>query len=498
MLRWPHHFDMKSTLSILALNGRIALPQFLRMTVSHFFETSASGWCIKKKAAMLQVPQRFHNLGPKDPWWHTAEDFNAAGFEGSDGVGATPCVGTGVIFRRECLASIGGQSYWSVTEDFKTSFNLLSQGFSTMYLARNLVYGIAVDDIPGVHKQRIRWATGGLEILLRDSPLLRCGLSPAATMLFFANAWQYVLSVPSMYYLVAPLIYLYVGVSPIYCLMLEVSVFFGGFILVTRSLQWWQVRLVKIISKDLCLWRGSQQVVWLTPIFLEALCSFIWHEFLCAPVRWVFKLSKSHATFAVTDKSAGTAPWRIIFRTSWFVWVFYSTFAMGLIINLVLPLFTDEQYDLNWSLHFGVSIALCGYICCMLFVQLGVLLPYINKEQKGLVSWWLPTQSCNLNQVVIIEADVKQNWLCRINCFGAPSSERPILTPSSSSSSLESGLEQEIQLGMHVRFRLPPYMLQHWKFRVACGLTLLAVLVGLPYLTLVVNHDSRFLTISLF
>lgn len=111
----------------------IVTPRFLRETVPHFFEKNACDkFVIKEKAAMLQVPQRFWNLGKNDPWWHTAEDFNAAGFEGSDGVGGTPCVGTGVLFKRECLVSIGGQSFWSVTEDFKTSFNLLANGFSTM------------------------------------------------------------------------------------------------------------------------------------------------------------------------------------------------------------------------------------------------------------------------------------------------------------------------------------------------------------------------------
>lgn len=39
--------------------------------------------------------------------------------QGRDGIGAAPCCGTGVVFRRDVLVSIGGQSYGSITEDYK-------------------------------------------------------------------------------------------------------------------------------------------------------------------------------------------------------------------------------------------------------------------------------------------------------------------------------------------------------------------------------------------
>jgi hypothetical protein len=36
--------------------------------------------------------------------------------QGRDGIGACPCCGTGVVFRRDILVSLGGQSYGSITE----------------------------------------------------------------------------------------------------------------------------------------------------------------------------------------------------------------------------------------------------------------------------------------------------------------------------------------------------------------------------------------------
>jgi cellulose synthase/poly-beta-1,6-N-acetylglucosamine synthase-like glycosyltransferase len=52
--------------------------------------------------------------------------------QGRDGIGAAPCCGTGVVFRRDVLVSIGGQAYGSITEDYNTAMTLLSAGFATM------------------------------------------------------------------------------------------------------------------------------------------------------------------------------------------------------------------------------------------------------------------------------------------------------------------------------------------------------------------------------
>ena len=506
----------------------IALESMLDTMLGHFYESNGSGgWKLKEKAAMVQVPQRFHNLGPKDPWWHTAEDFNAAGFEGSDGVGATPCVGTGVLFRRACLVAIGGQSYWSVTEDFKTSSNLLSQGFSTMYLARDLVYGIAVDDVLGIQKQRLRWSEGGLEILQQDMPLFRTGLSPAATVLFFANAWQYVLSVPSMLFLIAPLVYLYTNVSPVDTFLLEVAVFLGGFLIITRSMQWWQVRLISCISKDLCLWRGCQQVVWLAPLFFESLCAFVWKHY----VRPIFG-AKKHSTFVVSAKGDISTPALDVVRSSWFVWTFYVLFALGVVENFVLASVGVWDLDLDFALHLALGVLLCWYVAATLFPIVSVLLPCIAIEPKGVVVW-VP-KDADEHVAVVIEDD-NANVTCwgtdqfvrSHGCFGpqpprktdnikkveswsTESSDRPRAVRASDKAEskikkVTSVVSLDEMVGGNVRnamspgldkrprFHLPPYMQNHYKFRVVYGTMILVATVGVPILAVFVYRDTRFL-----
>ena len=72
---------------------------------------SRGEWCLKPKAAFVQTPQDFYNLDSADALGHAARFFYGPMLQGRDGVGACPCVGTGVIFRRDILVSMGGQAY---------------------------------------------------------------------------------------------------------------------------------------------------------------------------------------------------------------------------------------------------------------------------------------------------------------------------------------------------------------------------------------------------
>jgi cellulose synthase/poly-beta-1,6-N-acetylglucosamine synthase-like glycosyltransferase len=153
-------------------------PDFLQKTVGHFYVQEEKGveapWVPKKKAAFIQTPQDFFNVSRSDgrhqmvtswarllvrqpcpnqapaklpmssataaavcsaahtrcvslcaalqvdaadPMVHCARFFYGPMLQGRDGIGACPCCGTGVVFRRDVLVSIGGQAYGSITED---------------------------------------------------------------------------------------------------------------------------------------------------------------------------------------------------------------------------------------------------------------------------------------------------------------------------------------------------------------------------------------------
>ena len=95
---------------------------------------------------------------------HRAAFFYGPMMQGRDGIGACPCVGTGVIFRRAALISIGGQAFGSITEDYNSAMTLMGAGFSSIYLNERLIYGLAPDDLESVFKQRLRWGMGSLQV----------------------------------------------------------------------------------------------------------------------------------------------------------------------------------------------------------------------------------------------------------------------------------------------------------------------------------------------
>jgi cellulose synthase (UDP-forming) len=172
----PHHAKAGNINSCLLKEGpgrgvfmmvldcdMIVHPDFLLRTLGHFYEPADGSttaptkqeelasipWRLKDKAALLQTPQDFWNVPASDPLVHCARFFYGPMLQGRDGIGAAPCCGTGVIFRRDILVSIGGQEYGSITEDYNTAMTLLSQGFATMYLNERLVFGMVPEDIEG-------------------------------------------------------------------------------------------------------------------------------------------------------------------------------------------------------------------------------------------------------------------------------------------------------------------------------------------------------------
>lgn len=200
-------------------------------------------------------------------------------------------VGTGVIFNRHALLSIGGQSYGSVTEDYKTCMILQHAGFSTVYLNDRLVYGLAPDDIAGTMRQRLRWATGSLQIMFQDSPLCKPGLSWAQRAVLFQSQFQYVVALPLLSIIVGPLLYMYFGITPI---SLENGIEFLALFVTYYWLNRWMIFLAARCGDvdSLELWRGSQQYIYMVPNHMIAIVNVI--------VAAVF--TKRDIAFAVTEK----------------------------------------------------------------------------------------------------------------------------------------------------------------------------------------------------
>ena len=72
------------------------------------------------------------------------------------------------------------------------------------YLAK----GLSPETIHDFYKQRFRWAAGGLEIFVRNNALFKRGLKPVQRFLYFWAGFNTCLSIPMIYLIYCPIIYL--------------------------------------------------------------------------------------------------------------------------------------------------------------------------------------------------------------------------------------------------------------------------------------------------
>jgi len=130
-------------------------PSFLKRSIPMFGDN----------VAYVQTPQTYYNIGWADPW---ASDAQKRFYYNVQHVamhrwGASECVGTGVVFRHKHLASIGGFTYGSLTEDTATGLELHKAGFSSCYLPQVLQLGTTPPTLAGQYRQKMRWTLGGLQ-----------------------------------------------------------------------------------------------------------------------------------------------------------------------------------------------------------------------------------------------------------------------------------------------------------------------------------------------
>ena len=389
----PHHakagninhclLTESSTLTdyILVLDcDMIIHPTFLRRTLGHFMVDSGGGeWRHKDFAALLQTPQDFWNVDRDDPMVHCARFFYGPMLMGRDGAGALPCCGTGVIFKRDILVSVGGQSYGSVTEDCNTAMQLLSSGFANMFMDERLVYGMAPETLFGVFKQRLRWAMGAIQILYRDNPLRKRGLTVAQSCLFFEIGAHHYLAFGTAFMAVVPLFYVFLSVSPVVVEYLwEFCIVFGVFFISNRLMMVWAHKGCPT-GGSLELWRGGQLWVWMCPNHVEASIRTFFAE---APLirRITFEIK-----FSVTEKHKGSSSLLQSLSCTWIFVLYLVASAAAFVMFIVMA--SLQKYT-AWEILIKLTAVMWSlYLCLCIWPPVSLLLPRIETEQGWRISW---------------------------------------------------------------------------------------------------------------
>ncbi|MFQ3637090.1 MAG: UDP-forming cellulose synthase catalytic subunit [Cyanobacteriota bacterium] len=188
------------------------------------------GFFLKPKVALVQTPHWFYNPDPFERNLLTRgqipvgnELFYKVLQKGNDHWNAAFFCGSAAVVRREYVRQIGGIATETVTEDCHTALRLHSLGYQSIYYDKIMVAGLAPEKFSSYVGQQVRWARGMAQILRLENPLFnrKLKLSLAQRLCYFSATSHFFFGFPRLMYVIAPMIYLLLGISSVRGLGLE-------------------------------------------------------------------------------------------------------------------------------------------------------------------------------------------------------------------------------------------------------------------------------------
>lgn len=254
---------------------------FLKETVGFFDDA---------KVAIVQTPHHFYNpdvfqrnLRVGDLVKNEQALFFRSLQAGRDAHNSAFFAGSGGLFRRQPLEEIGGFQTQTITEDIHTSMNLHAKGYTSCYLNRVLSAGLMPETFEGYLKQRKRWAMGCIQVLLRDNPLTKRGLTVSQRLDYFGSIFYFFFGLPRLICLVAPLSSLLFQTPPIHADVVLLGLHFFSFYIASAL-------VMRPVS------RGSRNPFW----------SDIYEIAMCFALTWValkaLVTPRKERVFEVTPK----------------------------------------------------------------------------------------------------------------------------------------------------------------------------------------------------
>jgi cellulose synthase (UDP-forming) len=185
----------------------------------------------------------------------------------------------------------------SVTEDMATAMRLHRLGWSSVYHHEVLAHGLAPEDLATMLQQRLRWAQGTLQVLLKENPLTQRGLKLGQRLMYFATMWSYLSGFAAVVFFAAPMLYLCFGALPVHAYGLTFLTFFAPYMLLNQLLFF-------VVGYGVKTWRGQQYSFALFPLWIRACVTAVANVYFSRPLGFV-------VTPKTRQESTGV-PWRLI------------------------------------------------------------------------------------------------------------------------------------------------------------------------------------------
>nr|KEP23702.1 cellulose synthase [Georgenia sp. SUBG003] len=185
----------------------------------------------------------------------------------------------------------------SVTEDMATCMRLHGLGWRSVYHHEILAHGLAPEDLRTMLQQRLRWAQGTIQVMLRENPLVQRGLTLGQRLMYFATMWSYLSGFTAVVFMAAPVVYLCLGVLPVNAYGMEFLQRFLPYIVLNQL-------LFAAVGYGVKTWRGHQYSFALFPVWIRACLTAAGNVFLGRPLGFVVTPK--------TRQAGGSFPWRLV------------------------------------------------------------------------------------------------------------------------------------------------------------------------------------------
>jgi cellulose synthase (UDP-forming) len=151
----------------------------------------------------------------------------------------------------------------SITEDMATAMRLHAAGWRSVYHSEILAHGLAPEDLGSALGQRLRWAQGTLQVLLRENPLFKKGLSAGQRLQYSTTIYSYFSGFASLVFLLSPVAFGFTGIGPVAAWDSEFFWRFIPFFLLNQA-------MYRFVAWGTHVHRGEQYSLALFPVWIRA------------------------------------------------------------------------------------------------------------------------------------------------------------------------------------------------------------------------------------
>lgn len=163
-----------------------------QIPVPHIIENMI-GYMKFEDVAFIQSQQDYF-VPEGDPFYSIDNTFYETVQKAFDNSNTVLSCGSGVMYRRKALESIGGFIEWNLVEDLTTSYNLHDKGWKSFYYPYPLTKGLSPDSLEAVYNQRSQWALDTYRLILWGKFLLSGSMSFKQKLSYFTIGQSYFFS----------------------------------------------------------------------------------------------------------------------------------------------------------------------------------------------------------------------------------------------------------------------------------------------------------------